>query len=240
MTQQLTDFRVKMAILELLSQKSPRNKFNMIGCPPLDGDLERKLGRRFNGQERALAGTCVEQLKLAGLIRPTYTDFVHPEDWLEITEAGRQALNRCALDDLDVALREIDPSLNELRHGASSALVSGQPDSIRQAAHSARELIRQVLDLLAPADEIKASPQFQASKDATSGVTRKMRIRYVIKKRHPNISDSDTEIIEILCQLIDQLYGKLSAEAHRDAREERKDVDDIVLTTETALRRLLL
>lgn len=229
-----------MAMLEMFSQKRPLNKINMIGCPPTEGDLERWLQRRFTDDERALAGECFDQLKQAGLIRPTYRDFFKPEDWLEITESGQRALELRALDDLDFALREINPALCELRRGASFALASGQPDSIRQAAHSARELIRQVLDALAPLDEIKANPNYQPSKDTKSGVTRKMRIRHVMKVRHVSLSSSDTDIVDTLCQLVDQLYDKLSAEAHQDVREKRKDVSDLILSTEAALRRLLL
>jgi hypothetical protein len=149
-------------------------------------------------------------------------------------------LEQRALDDLDVALRRVNPALCELRHGATSALVSGQPDSIRQAAHSMRELIRQVLDILAPLEDVRAQPNFQPSLESDNGVTRKMRIRHIMRNREAGFSASETDIAETLCLLIDKLYGTLSAEAHRDIRAEQRNVKDLIELTETALRRLFL
>lgn len=235
-----TGFEVKMAILELLAQKSPQNKFNMIGRPPTRGNLQYQLQIEFSDSERAFAGRAIEELKQVGLIAPTYRDHGDPENWLEITDAGRLALKRRAIDTLDIALRDIDPALCELRHGASSAIASGQPDSTRQAAHSARELIRQVLDILAPIEEIRAQPNFTPSKESASGVTRKMRVRYAIKRKYGRVSESEVDIIESLCNLIDSLYTKLSSEAHRDIRDQNQDIIDLLNSSEIALRRLLV
>ena len=239
-TDKLTGFEIKMAILELLVRGRPLNKFNMIGHFPLEGDLGRKLKRRFDDEERVLVGESIEQLRHAGLIRPTYKDFFNPEDCFEITDSGRHALEVCALDDLDAALRTVHAGLCELRHGASSALVAEQPDSLRQAAHSTRELIRQVLDLLAPDDEIRAQPNFQPSSHSKGGITRKMRIRHILRKRPSGLSANDADIVETLCELVDQLYNELSSEAHRDIRHKKDDVQDLIQMTDTALPRLLL
>jgi hypothetical protein len=239
MTSRFTDFDLKMAILEILSKNRTENKFNLIGRGDQRGPLEHVLQVTFTNQERALAGKAVEELKQAGLIRSNYTALADPENWLEITEAGRNALCHRALDDLDLALRRISPALCEIRHGAYAALSSSQPDSVRQAAHSARELIRQVLDLLAPLEEVRAQPDFKPSKDSQHGVTRKMRIRHVINKRHEGSSESDVNVVESLCDPIDVLYNKLSAEAHRDIDKAQQDVQDLLKATEIVLRRLL-
>ena len=47
----------------------------------------------------ALAARAFEELKKDGLIRSTMADLVDPENWCEITDAGRQALERGVLDD---------------------------------------------------------------------------------------------------------------------------------------------
>ncbi len=162
----ISEFDIKMAILDMLSKTKQANKFNMLGRGGR-GDLENHLKVSFTDREKAIAGMAFEQLKMDGLIGPTYKDIIDPENWLEITDAGRKAFNRRALDDLDEALRKIDPALCKLRHGAISASLSTQPDSIRQAAHSARELINQVLHILAPLDDIKQQPGFKLSKEAS-------------------------------------------------------------------------
>jgi Predicted pPIWI-associating nuclease len=239
MTSRFTDFDVKMAILEILSNTRTENKFNLIGRGHQRGPLEQILNVTFTNEERALAGKAVEELKQARLIHSNYTDLADPENWLEISESGRNALSQRALDDLDLALRRINPALCEMRHGAYAALLSGQPDSVRQAAHSARELIRQVLDILAPLGEIRAQPDFRPSKESQQGVTRKMRIRYVINKRQKGFSESDVDIVDSLCDPIDVLYNKLSAEAHRDVDRSQQDVQDLLRATEIVLRRLL-
>jgi len=50
------------------------------------------------------------------------SDLMIPDDWLCITEKGRQAIERNALDELDEALIKIDAHLVEIRRGAWSAL----------------------------------------------------------------------------------------------------------------------
>src|SRR3984957_4875481 len=133
----------KIAILNA-AQSAPSfglNKFNLLGKPPAEGDLERNLGIRFDPDQRHLAFTAYEELQAAGLIRPTFSDLVSPENWIEITVAGREALKKNALDYLDLCLSSIAPSLVQIRRGAWAALSSKRPDSRRHAAQSGRELI---------------------------------------------------------------------------------------------------
>jgi hypothetical protein len=148
------------------------------------------------------------------LLEPTYTDLADPEGWLRMTARGREALSRGTLDELDAALHRLGPSLVELRHGAWSAANSTAPDSPRQAAHSARELLRQVLDAVAPIEEVKAQSWFKPDKASQSGITRKMRVRLALQKRGLGSSERDRKVIESTMELIGNLYDKLSAEAH--------------------------
>ncbi len=232
--------RLKFSVLKSLSNSSSQNKFNMLGRPDQGGSLESDLGMKFTDEERALAGIAIAQLKQSGHIQPTYKDITNPEDWLELTDKGQLALTQNALDELDVALSKIDPKLCELRHGATQSLLSGDPDAKRQASHSARELIRQVLEILAPSEEIKAHQEFQPSEHSKDGITRQMRIKFAIKKRRSGFSESDAEVIEATCKLIDSLYSKLSGEAHRDVRGQHGDIETLINLTETILKKLLL
>jgi len=128
--QELTLQQLKLQILKILAHDSRRSmhKFNLLGRPPQKGDLEHWLGVELNQDQRALAVQAFDQLKTAGLIRPTYTDLVEPENWVVITDGGRQFLEKGALDDLDLVLSKINPHLLEIRRGAWSALVAKQPD----------------------------------------------------------------------------------------------------------------
>lgn len=90
---------MKFKILEVLSHPSVnrQHKINLIGRSSGKGFLELHLGETFGPEDRVLADRAFEQLKAMALIRPTYGDSVDPEKWVEITEAGRQALERNTL-----------------------------------------------------------------------------------------------------------------------------------------------
>jgi hypothetical protein len=132
------------------------SKYGVLGKPYTPGELETdwELNTTFSSDERNEARKALEELVAGDFIRPTMSDMMVPDDWLEITEKGRTALTRNALDELDEVLLVIDSHLVEIRRGAWSALASNHPDSLRQAAHSGRELIDQTLKAGAPNAEI--------------------------------------------------------------------------------------
>ena len=236
-----TLFELKFAILETFPKKLPssdhQNKFNILGRPYQSGNLEYKLKIKFTDEERTLAGKAFGQLIEAGLLRPTYRDAIQPEDWVEITELGRQALESRTLDDLDKKLGEVD--LIEIRHGMWAALNSGLLDSQRQAAHSARELITKVLHKLAPDDEIKSSPDFTPDSKASSGITRKRRLAHILRKKQAASSKEDIAILEDMCEIVEKLHTKLVGKAHAKPSEVGGDLKDLLQTVETALNRIL-
>src|SRR6266478_2530115 len=114
---------LKTALLAALDSASPKplNKFNLIGRPHQRGDVEARLGVEFDSQGRSLAANAFGELRSAGLIEPTFADIVAPEDWVVITDSGRDALAQGLLDDLDQVLRRINPYLLEIRRGARTA-----------------------------------------------------------------------------------------------------------------------
>lgn len=232
---------LKFAILEFLAkEKKPQNRYNMIGRPHQSGSLEYHLATEFDSRNRALAGRAFDELQRDGLLEPTYADLASPGDWLQITQSGQAALDRRALDDLDGALHVIDPHLVEIREGAWAAAWSAQPDALRQAAHSGRELIDQTLKALAPDDAVKASPDFRPDPSARNGITRRHRISYAMHNRKGVFSESDAKIADKACDLVLAIDDKLMAFAHGRSQPLQRDIDDALQAAEIALRRVVL
>lgn len=196
--------------------------------------------------ETIVSTTSISQIEFDANIKVlSYLGYVEGESVgsYSISRSGTEILkewDRLGLDDLDVALKALEPGLVELRKAANIGAISNEPETVRAAAHNARELLRQTLSFLAPDDEIKSQAGFQPSPKSESGITRKMRVGYAMKKRKGNLSESDVRIIEALEDVVDAIYYRLSAEAHRDIREEHSDVTDLIGSCEIALRRLLL
>jgi hypothetical protein len=93
--------------------------------------------------------------------------------------------------------------------GAWLSLGSDNPDRLRQAAHSGREVLRQVLEHLAPDHTFT---QQEIREDGHNGqVTRKMRLARILGVR---LGSSQVAFIEQMVKAIDALYGRLSADAH--------------------------
>ena len=212
----------------------------MLGRGDMRGGLETALGVSFDKDQRSLAARAFEELKKDGLIRSTLSDLVDPENWCEITDAGRDVLERGTLDDLDAALSSINPHLMDIRRGAWAALASDQPDSLRQAAHSGRELIDQVLKDGAPDAAIKGEPNFKPDPSSQSSITRRMRLRYLMQKNKGAISDSDLAVAEKACDLVMAVDAKLMAHAHSRSVPPRQDIKDALDVAEIALKRILL
>src|SRR5262245_51528279 len=106
---------LKFGILRVLSSVRHQHRFNLLGKSNVQGDLERHLGVTFEPGQRHLADIAFRELEAADLIRPTYDDLITPESWVAITDAGRSALKKGALDPLDEALQRISAQLVEVR-----------------------------------------------------------------------------------------------------------------------------
>ena len=110
-------------------------------------------------------------------------------------------------------LEGIDPELESKRAGAWRALESNLPDSLSQASHSMREVLRQLLEKLSPPSQVELSPWYQKPKDGPP-ITRPMRIRYAIAGPSPIPSESTLAFINAMSEAISAMYAKLSAETH--------------------------
>ena len=231
---------LKFAILKVLASVRHQHKYNLLGKSNAQGDLERHLGIQFEPGQRHLADVAFQELETAELIRPTYDDLISPGLWVEITDAGRTALDRGVLDSLDEALQKISPALEELRAGAWAAVVSRRPDSLRQASHSARELIDQTLKTGAPDAAVLAMPGFSPDANSRTGITRRHRLRYLMAAYHGDVSESQLRVVEEACDLVLAVDDRLMAIAHSRGAPVATEVKDSLNAAEIALRRLLV
>jgi len=96
----LTLSDLKRAILEIVRNAAPGqvHKINLIGRPYQPGGLEYYLDVRFDADQRVLAARAFDELRASGLTRPTYGDSADPENWVEITDAGLEALVKATYD----------------------------------------------------------------------------------------------------------------------------------------------
>jgi len=117
---------------------------------------------------------------------------------------------------LSSLLSEQDPDLESKRQGAWHTFHGTSSDRLRQACHSMREVIRLLLDKLAPDDMVKAAPWYEKPADTKSDVTRKQRVHYCLSGHSTSVSHSRLNYIESLARFVDESYAKLSSEAHSD------------------------
>ena len=236
MALRLTAYQAKIALLRCFAgHPDHQYRTNVLGRANYPGALERQLELTFTTAERALAGRALRQLENDDLIRPTGRDTMAPDDWLEITAAGRSALERGTLDSLDHLLDKLDPVLINMRHGAWAAVESFQPDAMRQGAHSGRELIRQVLDRTAPDEAVRRAAWFKKGER----ITRSDRIRLTMERRQGRFSESTSRVIEAQVEVVEANYARLSALAHAEGEVIREHVSEILRAAESALKDLL-
>src|ERR1035437_963922 len=234
---------MKFNILKALIDKPqrPHHRRDLIGSAYSPGPLERNFFKRaFSPDERPLAGDCITELQRSGFVRATFGSMHDGENWIEITDAGLRALDRGVLDDLDEALREIDPRLVEIRRGAWSALYSGGSDSLRQAAHSGRELIDQLLHAAAPDMEVRADPAFVPDKHDPTKIQRRHRMKFIMRKARAGISETDFDVAEKAIDYVYAVHKKLVDEAHSRDNANREVVEGCLRAAENALRILLI
>ncbi|MCM2452060.1 hypothetical protein [Agrobacterium vitis] len=228
-----------MALLKLY-EKAGRSAHieNIIGNGFQPSLLENELNLSFGLEERAQAWRCAEELVDAGLLLKTYLDMVAPDKWLIITDAGKDALERGVLDDIDAALVKLSPSFVEMRRGAWRAANSRMPDTPRQAAHSGRELVNQVLQALASNADVLAQPGYQPRPDGK--ITRRDRYKLVVTKRSRGKSNNDVDLIEKGANFMEAQQKKLDASAHAHEPIERQAVYDALTTVDIILRLMLV
>jgi hypothetical protein len=237
-----SDHEMKLLILRTIdgSTRHHAHKHILLGRGEQQGDLERFLDVKFERETRVLADRAFESLKASGLIASTHEDVVAPDMWVELTAAGKLALASGTLDDVDRALMTLSPHLVELRQGAHVAAASTGPDAARQAAHSARELIDQVLRHAATDEQVRAMPWFKPDPTASSGITRRHRARAILERTHGRTSETDTDYVDAAIQLILATDRMLMARAHEEGIPDRDRVESLIRQLDGVLQMLLV
>lgn len=109
---------------------------------------------------------------------------------------------------LDEVFRALGPNYIAMWHGGWMVLDSQSPDRIRQAAHSGRELLMQVLAELAPDSVFNVA---EIKKYGYQGkVTRKMRVKKILAGG----SDSVVGWAEAIAKALEETYNRFTAVSH--------------------------
>jgi len=132
--------------------------------------------------------------------------------------------------ELSEKLEDIDPYLGIRLNGAWQTIEDGsKQDRISQASTSVRELITNLLNKLAPHQEVKEAWWYEQHPDARNAI-RKQRIQYAIMGNNENISEKE---LENIIELVDNLYrefDKLNKMTHqqRDKKELEAKTKEIM------------
>lgn len=146
-----------------------------------------------------------------------------------ISQSSRQqAGHRTQVDELIVAtLDEICPSASFAYQQALVDLTQETRFSWRGPATDLREALRETLDVLAPDQDIEATPGFKLETDAKRP-TMKQKVRYILKNRGVNSGAMTTPesavqgIEEVLGTLTRSVYTRSSVSTHTPT--ERQEV----------------
>jgi predicted transcriptional regulator len=109
---------------------------------------------------------------------------------------------------LDVVFQGLGPNYIAMWQGSWVVLDSNSPDRIRQAAHSGRELLMQILANLAPDSAFDA---LEIEKNGYEGkVTRKMRVKKILG------SDSKSAVgwVDAMAKALEETYNRLAEVSH--------------------------
>jgi hypothetical protein len=138
-------------------------------------------------------------------------------------------------------IRDCNSSIvKQVRRGAWAAFDSGGPHSREQAAHSARELIEQVLKIGAPDEEVKAQTNYSPDATNRSGVTRCMRLTLLAEKFASGRSETDLRVSEKACDFLLAVDAKLIALAHARIEPDPEEIASAIQAAEIALKSVLL
>ena len=141
---------------------------------------------------------------------------------------------------IGVLLSSLEPELERKRKGAWQTFRGESQDKLSQAMSSMREVLRQLLDLLAPENDILRTPWYSKPLKGSTAVTRKMRIRFALARTDLKVSHSTLELIDSLSEVVEKTYHKLSAETHRQSEAINSQVEAYLLASEAVILLLLV
>lgn len=116
--------------------------------------------------------------------------------------------------ELSHLLSSVDPLLEDKRLGAWVTFKGNSPDKIPQATLSMRELLSQLLDKLAPDEDVKSASWYSEPPKGPQ-VPRKMKVRYILSGHSGTTSKSTVDFIDSMASATEMTYAKLSSEVHK-------------------------
>jgi len=156
---------------------------------------------------QSLANELAVPTVAVGYYSETARYFIDAEDDTSSLSLPEHEYEEIGDQTLDEQLLRLKPEFVEMRNGAWLALCSGNPDRIRQAAVSQRELLTQLLTLLAPTEQLP--------KENRSGPQIKRRMVIIL-----GASNSDAEFIEALTDAVYNCYNQLNKYTHHSNKYE--------------------
>jgi predicted transcriptional regulator len=126
---------------------------------------------------------------------------------------------------LDSQLHQLNPDFVEMRHGVWLALCQLNPDRLRHAATSQRELIRQLMEQMVPG--------IQLPPENRQGTQLKARIKVAF-----GTSESNAEFINSVCVAVIAFYDQLNKYTHHNEKHE-ESLRAILHTGEGIIRFIL-
>ena len=110
--------------------------------------------------------------------------------------------------ELSDVFRSLGPHYVAMWQGSWAVLDSDSPDRVRQAAHSGRELLMQILTYLAPDSAFDAT---ETEKNGHNGrITRRMRVRKILGGK----SESAVSWAHAVAKALEETYGRLVSVSH--------------------------
>jgi hypothetical protein len=155
--------------------------------------------------------------KSSALARQSVSNLTLPPDYKTVPNAGRKSyyLNQEILN----ALRSISDSLANSYFQITRDFDDENRISWAGTAHEIRELLRKILEYLAPTKAVITQPWYQKL-PSVSGPTQKQRVRYILSLKNGDSKQQkvvqDIDIInDKIGELVRDVYGRASDAAHR-------------------------
>lgn len=141
---------------------------------------------------------------------------VEPDDADEECAAAREEIRLHVYATVEEALTALDAGLLKLWHGAVQAALSDNPDKVRHAITSLRELFTQVMHRLAPDEDIEAWSSDPRHFGEKNRPTRRARLLYIVTGLD---HDPFTEFLGADIDSLLTLTGAFQSGAHKAETE---------------------
>lgn len=233
-------YKLSLEILDyFIKQTRPILRANIIGLEYQEGNFGLHYQRTLSNEERSMLDLVLKDLQERRFIQPVYRDIISRGEDLQITDKGKNALEKKVLDELDELLLGLnsDSDLIKMRYGAYDAILDKRTDWQRQAASSLVELLDHTLRTIAPNDKITSKDWYSPDKSSKSGVTRKQRIRFFLEEKGGSREKSSEDITNKAWGLIESCRSKLEGIKHTS--DDKDEVERLIKLAEDALSYLL-